>query len=358
MENFVDSLLEKKVLISAGTGGVGKTSTSAALGILAAQKGLNTLVLTIDPAKRLKTALGLDNLNDHNSIVEVKLERPMKGKLYAGVVNAKAVFDDFVTEASPDAESANQLLNNLLYKKLSMGLQGSQEFTSLQMFYKAYESNEYDLIIVDTPPAQHALDFLEAPERLSKLFDEKILKWFVSEKEGSFGFIKKAIRTGTRKAFSILEKLTGDQFVDEIFDFFVSMKFIRSALVTRNQQIARLLHSKEVGFLLITAYDVKKLKHAIEFNGKLQDLGFSLAAVLVNRCFPAEDSLYLSSAKNEKQQYYHELKDYYKKEEASIEKINDEFPQGIPVFKLMEVISSTDPLKTVEEMAQQFPWRI
>ena len=83
MENFVDSLLEKKVLVSAGTGGVGKTSTSAALGILAAQKGLNTLVLTIDPAKRLKTALGLDNLNDHNSIVEVKLERPMKGKLYA-----------------------------------------------------------------------------------------------------------------------------------------------------------------------------------------------------------------------------------------------------------------------------------
>lgn len=357
MDNIVDHLCSYRVLICAGTGGVGKTSTAAALGILAAQKGLNTLVLTIDPAKRLKTALGLDELSDHQSMVEIPGDASRKAKLYAAVVNAKQVFDDFVREASPTAEAAEVLLGNLLYRKLSMGLQGSQEFTSLQCFYAAYQSKKFDLIIVDTPPAQHAIDFLQAPSRLAKLFDERILRWFVAEKQAKPSLLRRAIQSGTRKAFSVLEKLTGDEFVEEIFNFFLSMKYIRASLVERNQQIDRLLHSERVGFVLITAYDAKKLAQATEFFQYLRQLDFHFAAVLVNRSFPAAEQVRIDTAAKAQRDYFFELQNYYEKEEEGLELLRKRFSEDVPVHKIFEVTSSTEPLQTVEEIARQFPWR-
>lgn len=354
MESVLAQLSNYKVLVCAGTGGVGKTSISAALGMAAARSGKKVLVLTIDPAKRLKTALGLDELAEKDL---VKVEVPeAKGELFAAVVNAKQVFDDFVTKASPDRESANLLLSNLLYQKLSLGLQGSQEFTSLERFYSAYESGSYDLIIVDTPPSQHAVDFLEAPKRLNKLFDESVLKWFVSESESKFKLVNKVIRTGTRKAFGLLEKLTGKQFVEEIFNFFVCMKQIRSALVRRNKQIDDLLHHESLGFMLVTAYDEKKIEQAVDFHKRLGESGFHFAGLVMNRCFPEEDQIGADQSSPEKYEYYKNMRDYYHNEEQAYAKILREMGEGSLNIKIKESFGETDPVKMIQSMSEQLQW--
>lgn len=344
-----------KVLVCAGTGGVGKTSISAAMGMAAAEAGKRVLVLTIDPAKRLKTALGLNDLGI-NDTVPVKLPDGAKGKLDAGVVNAKLVFDQFVEKASPDQESAKLLLNNLLYQKLSLGLQGSQEFTSLERFYTAFESDQYDLIIVDTPPSQHAIDFLEGPKRLHRLFDESVLKWFISEKESKFGLVNKVIRTGTRKAFSLLEKLTGKQFVDEIFNFFVSMKLIRKSLVERMKQIDQLLHSSDVAFILVTAYDAKKIGQAMDFHHRLEESGFQFGGLVINRCFPTEEMLSVDQAEISKRLYYNEVKNYFQEEEKAFDSISAQMSGGTAKLRVFEQLGESDPVKLIRGMSQQLKW--
>jgi anion-transporting ArsA/GET3 family ATPase len=356
VESLVSIIDNYKVLVCAGTGGVGKTSISAAIGFAAVQRGKRVLVLTVDPAKRLKTALGLQDL-DSEEYVELKLSEATKGKFFAATVNAKQVFDRFVTEASSDSESAKLLLNNMLYKKLSMGLQGSQEFTSLEKFYSAYQSNKFDLIIVDTPPSQHAVDFLEAPERLNKLFDESILKWFISEKESGFKMFNKVLRTGTRKAFGVLERLTGSEFVEEIFNFFVSMKGIRKALVERNQKINQLLHSPEVGFLLVTAYEEAKLNQAIDFYHRLEKNGFNFVGSIINRSLPKPERLGVSESPQVKRDYYYKIAAHYEKEEKAYSKLEDLLGDNKLHARLFEVVGEQEPLRLIQEMSRQIAGR-
>lgn len=354
MESVLAQLSNYKVIVCAGTGGVGKTSVSAALGMAAAYAGKKVLVLTIDPAKRLKTALGLDELN-HVDLVNLKLEN-CKGILDAGVVNPKKVFDEFVKKSSPDESSAKLLLDNLLYQKLSLGLQGSQEFTSLERFYSAYESGDYDLIILDTPPSQHAVDFLEAPARLAKLFDESVLKFFVSESESKFKVLNRVVRSGTKKVFGLLEKLTGKQFVDEIFNFFVSMKQIRPALVKRNKEIDKLLHDKHLGFLLVTAYDEKKIDQAIDFHKRLKQSGFNFAGLVMNRCFPDQESLRADQSSTEKFEYFKKLKDYYNKEELAYSKILKEMGGETLNIRIKESVGGADALSMISRISEELKW--
>lgn len=155
-------LSKTKILVCVGTGGVGKTTVAASLGIAAAKKGLNVLVLTIDPAKRLAQALGLNSEKTGDVFVP---DQNFKGKLFAGIIDPEASFSEFVKYNSSDKNKAETLLNNTLFKQLSTNLSGSQEFTSLDRLYRAVNSNKYDLVILDTPPAQNAMDFFKAPEK-------------------------------------------------------------------------------------------------------------------------------------------------------------------------------------------------
>lgn len=345
----IDQLLKsKKLIVCAGTGGVGKTSLSCALAYRAALLGKKSLVLTIDPAKRLKTALGLNDIS--NDKVEFQLEAT-SGSFSAAIVNAKKVFDDFVRQASPDEESTNLLLNNLLYKKLSMGLQGSQEFTSLEKLYQEYRSNNYDIIILDTPPAQHAIDFLNAPEHLNKLFDEKILKWFVGEKESkSGGLLRRVAYFGTRKAFGVLDKLTGAEFVNAIFDFFVSMKFIRAELVRHTQRVNEILHSADASFVLVTAYDDYKLKQSIEFYNQLKEKNFDFGALIVNRCIPTN----LVHSKDDKwKEFYIRFLNHYEKEEALFNKLKNQFSTNLLKLKVLEIPQMDNGLESIKILNEQ-----
>lgn len=179
----MDDLIKRnKIIVCAGSGGVGKTTVSAALGVRAAELGLRVLVLTIDPAKRLATSLGLVP----GQADEVKVQNfDCDGALFAAAIDPEKIFGEFIKASAKNPEAAERLLRNRLYKQLATTFSGSQEFTSLERLAVAAESASYDLVILDTPPAQHALEFLEAPAKIYALFQDSITKWFVGGGQSS-----------------------------------------------------------------------------------------------------------------------------------------------------------------------------
>lgn len=292
----MDELLKKhKVIVCVGSGGVGKTTMSAALAIRARQLELRTLVITVDPAKRLATAMGLDLSGIEERIVPNLAGTTTTGVLSAAIVDSKKTFDAFVMRHSKDPDIVRKLEKNRLYQQLSTTLSGSQEFTSLERLLQAVESNSYDLVILDTPPTQHAIDFLSAPERIRNLFQDGITKWFMNPGESSRflgsnfksqGLIGALIGRGTRVALKSLEVLTGARFIDELVDFFQSVQSVQKTLRDRTEKINQILMSKDSTFILVTSFDAAKLLEARHLSGHLDRFGYSLGACILNRAFP------------------------------------------------------------------------
>lgn len=277
---------ETKVLICVGSGGVGKTTLAAALGVLAAQEGLNVLVLTIDPSKRLAQTLGIEGSKEITEVPGAKF----KGKLWASVIDHRKVFDDFVRRAAESSKksegsiSAERIFKNKLYQQLSTTLSGSQEFTALEMLYSCYESGRFDLIILDTPPAKHAMDFLRAPQKLAALFNEGIAQWFRPRQNA--GFLINLLHTGTRQVLKALENLTGADFIRELADFFLNIESWQEKLEQRTLQVHQMLVDSRTHFCLVTSFDVAKLKEADLFAKEIRKNGYHLTSVLLNRVFP------------------------------------------------------------------------
>ncbi|MCX7978957.1 MAG: adventurous gliding motility protein R, partial [Bdellovibrionaceae bacterium] len=260
---------------------MGKTSIAAGLAIAAAKEGKRVFVLTIDPSRRLAGALGISNETD---CVEVPIDG-IPGRLYAGVVQHKKVFDRFVAQAAGRDPSASRILKNPLYQQLSTTLSGSQEFTSLESLYSAAESGRYDLVILDTPPAQHAIDFLRAPQKLAAIFSENVSKWFrLPINQG--GWLQTLFSAGTRQTLKILESLTGAQFVSELGDFFLNIENWREKIQNRNALFHRLLVSQETRFVLVCSLDKAKIAEAGELLNEVRVGGYRMSGLIVNRSWP------------------------------------------------------------------------
>ncbi|MEQ1664506.1 MAG: ArsA-related P-loop ATPase [Bdellovibrionales bacterium] len=279
-ENIDNILKSKKVIICVGSGGVGKTTISAALGIRAAQIGLKVLVMTIDPSKRLKVALGLTS-DDYN--VKVPGQN-YSGELRASILDAEKLFNEFVLDSSSAPESTQMLFKNSLYKQLSTTLSGSQEFTSLLQLAKVVHENEFDLIILDTPPAQHAVDFLESPEKITDLFQEKIIKWLTGDSE-NVGIVQRFISRGTHTILKTLEMVTGNVFMKELNDFFVKIRFVQKKISDRSEQVQSILTSDTTAFMLVTGFDLAKLKEAEFLREYLVRKKYALQGVIINRAY-------------------------------------------------------------------------
>lgn len=275
---MIGLLKEQKVLICAGTGGVGKTTLSAALGVLAAREGLRTLVLTIDPAQRLAQSLGIENKPG----VTVKVEGAPG--LSACMIDPRREFDEFVL-GSLDSGLAKQLFDNRLYQQLVGNLNGSQEFTSLVRLLNSARSRDYDLIILDTPPTQNAVDFLKAPDRLYALFQDTVIGWFANPNHDE-SWVKRTIHRGTRLVTTALEAVTGSTFIAELKDFFSHISHLRGRISQISREVTELLHDPRTGFVLVTGFDESKLKEALEFQNDLSVEDLRLLAVIVNRWFP------------------------------------------------------------------------
>lgn len=292
-------LAEARVIVCVGSGGVGKTTTASSLGMAAAQMGRKVLVLTVDPAKRLKSTMGLSDESVQ------KITHPsIQGELCASVIDAKKTFDEFVVRTAGKSENTQKILQNKLYIQLSTTLSGSQEFTALEKLYSAYESNQYDLIVLDTPPTKHAIDFLEAPLKLSAVFRESVAKWFRDPSKGG-SRLSGIFQFGTKQVLKVLENLTGSEFMSELASFFENIEKWQSELERRTSSVHRLLVSPETHFLLVTAFDEAKLKEAAYFSREIKKGGYHLSHVVVNRAFP----FWLDELKVEDQNLNQSLRD-------------------------------------------------
>jgi anion-transporting ArsA/GET3 family ATPase len=352
-------LTSHRVLICAGSGGVGKTTLSATVGICAAQMGLRTLVLTIDPAQRLAQALGITS--EPGKVVSV----PGVARLSALMIDPRREFDEFVL-GSVDSRIAKGLFENRLYQQLVSNLNGSQEFTSLVRLLKASSSGEYDLVVLDTPPTQNAMDFLKAPERLYALFQDSVVGWFAEKAEASKeNLLKRTFYRGTRMVTSVLEAMTGSSFIRELKDFFSHLMHLQSKVSEVSQDVHNLLHSEETGFLLVTGYDQSKLKDALEFCHDLRAEGLHLSGVILNRWFPGwvrpektrKESLWPSHWDRDpdfqKLKAFHvEFRGYFESRQMSFEKFQHQLAEDVPLIKLLEFKSPVQGMDDLQKMAE------
>ena len=347
--------MNNKVIVCAGSGGVGKTTIAAAMAVRASLLGKRVLVLTVDPAKRLATALGLD-LQDHHD-KKVPLE---KGELSAAVIDSKKIFDEFIATHAQGAEIVAKIMKNRLYQQLSTTLAGSQEFTSLERLLQATESGKYDLVVLDTPPTKHAVDFLTAPQRINSLFQEGVTKWFMGPGDKPSGLFARVINKGTRTVLKSLETLTGGQFIEELVDFFSAVRSIQSVLRTRSEDAHKVLLGEKTKFVVVTSFDAAKLMEAKYLQGELARLDYRLAGVVINRAFPVGLPEGLSpdpgSEDHEAQEklisFFGRFKEYY----GNRYRMYDEFARGldkkVAVVRVPEYQRDVLGLADLEKLAE------
>jgi anion-transporting ArsA/GET3 family ATPase len=278
MKSLADVVARHRVVICAGSGGVGKTTTAAALAVHGAEQGRRTIVMTIDPARRLADALGLRTLG--NSARRVNIGG---GVLSAMMLDQKGAWDALVERYAPTDEVRQRILANRFYQHLSGSFAGSQEYMAIEQLAELHASDDYDLIVVDTPPTRHALDFLDAPRRIAAFLDRSVIRWFIKP---YFSAGWSTLRVVNRAAGSVLRRLedaTGVKALVEISDFFNSMSALFDGFEARVQTVDRLLHSKHTAFVLVTSPEEQVLSEAEEFCRQLAALSVPLRAVVFNR---------------------------------------------------------------------------
>lgn len=340
-----DVLREASILICMGSGGVGKTTMSSALAVQAAREGRRVLALTIDPSQRLKTILGLET---DGTVKTVTVEKGVS--FDAAVVNHEQVFAAFVGKALEKSPAeARKILDNRLYRQLVSHLSGSQEFTSLQRLYQGHAEEKYDLVILDTPPAQHAIDFLNAPQKLAALFHEGIVKWFRAPEGGSL--LRRVVQAGTTKALGVIEMLTGAQFFRELTDFFRNVHSWSDRLEARLVDIHRLLVHPKTHFVLVSSHDAAKLAEAEAFAKELKRGGHRLSAIILNRTHP----LWVGEAPPEDLRWkglFGKFRTYY----AEKQKLFDHWKQlkkiDCPVYQIPQMLKDVENIKDVAAITE------
>jgi len=281
-------LNESKVCVVAGPGGVGKTTVSASIALEMARSGLRVAVVTIDPAKRLASALGLESLD--NSPRRVEDKRLLKGgvrvkaggELWAMALDPKGTFDDLMTQLSPDAASLKQVLDNRIYKEISGAVAGAQEFTAVAKLYELSTEGNYDLIVLDTPPSRNALDFLDAPARLSRFFDGRAMQ--VVMKPASLGL--RIAGSGTGMVMGLLKRVTGVDLFSDLAEFFAAISGMVDGFTERARGVAKLLADDGTVFLIVTTAEDTPLTEAKYLADRLAEDGRPLSALIVNQVRP------------------------------------------------------------------------
>jgi anion-transporting ArsA/GET3 family ATPase len=269
--------------VCAGSGGVGKTTTAAALAMGAAAEGAKVAVVTIDPARRLANALGLEQLGneprliDRDRFTEHGVE--MRGELWALMLDAKRTFDELIEHLAPDARTRDEVLSNRIYHQLSNAVAGSQEFTAIAKLYELDAGGEFDLLVLDTPPSRNALDFLDAPQRLTGFFQGRALKVLMRPA----GIGGRILGRGTGVAFSLLRRVTGVDLLEDLSVFFRSLGGMIDGFAVRAERVSALLADPGTTFLIVTSPQHEPVEEAIFFHRKLRDARMPFGGVVVNR---------------------------------------------------------------------------
>jgi anion-transporting ArsA/GET3 family ATPase len=293
----IDAMLaDREVIVCVGCGGAGKTTVAAALALEAARRGRRALVLTIDPARRLADAMGIDSLGNRPQEIPREildtLGVPEPGNLSALMLDIKRTFDDLVERFAESEELRDRIFQNSIYQHVSNALAGSVEYSAMEKVFELHETRAFDLIVVDTPPAQHALDFLEAPQRLLEFLDSRLVKMLIHPafSAGRFGF--RLFHRSTQRVLQVLERITGIGFLEDLSEFLIAFDAMAVGFRDRAHRVRSLLLSPASTFVLVSGPGSVSARHATDFFDRLEGYGVSLAGVLVNRIrlWPSEDS--------------------------------------------------------------------
>jgi len=269
---------DRSIVVCCGTGGVGKTTTAAAIALEGARRGRRACVVTIDPARRLADALGLESLTNRPGLVE----GDWPGELWALMLDTKGTFDDLVVRYAGEEEQAQAILANRLYRNLSGALSGTQEYMAMEKLYELHESGSFDLIVVDTPPNRNALDFLEAPRRLTRFLDNRVFRMLVMPTRAYF----RAMSMATQAFLRTISKVVGTEMMNDAVAFFRAFEGMEEGFRDRANQVRGLLSATTTAFVVVASPRDDAVAEALYFVGKLQEAEVPIQALIVNRLHP------------------------------------------------------------------------
>jgi anion-transporting ArsA/GET3 family ATPase len=276
----------KEIVIHCGSGGVGKTTTAAAAAAEAAvHLGGKVLVLTVDPAKRLANALGIEQFGNIEARVpaaafEAAGVEP-RGELWAAMLDTKQSWDDLIRRHAPDAATRDAILANPLYQNLMGRFVQSHDYIAMERLYDLHTSGKYDLIVVDTPPTRHAIDFLEAPGRMADFFSSRLLRWLTAPARS------KVVNFASKPFYTVADRILGTQFLQDIAEFFLLFQSMYDGFVERAEAVEKVIHDRRSTFVVVSTLESAPVREAEFFIGELARRDLHLGAVVFNKVLPS-----------------------------------------------------------------------
>jgi len=278
-------LAAKEIVICCGSGGVGKTTTAAAAAAQAATHlGGKILVITVDPARRLANALGLERFGNVETRVPPELfadagVRP-RGELWAAMLDTKQSWDELVRSHAPDPATRDAILANPLYDNITSRFVQSHDYIAMERLYEIHSSGRYDLIIVDTPPTRNAIDFLEASERMADFFSSRLLRWLTVPARS------RLVTAASKPFYTVADRILGSQFLQDIAEFFLLFQTMYDGFVERAEAVTRLLSDKRTTFVVVSTLETSPVREAEFFVEALRDRKLHLGAMVLNKVLP------------------------------------------------------------------------
>lgn len=274
------------VVLTCGAGGVGKTSLAASLAATAAvELDAKVLVLTVDPARRLATAMGIGGFGNTETRVEAARFEAAgvspRGELWAAMLDTKASWDDLIRRHAPDPASRDAILANPLYRNITSTFVQSHDYIAMERLHELHASGRYDLIVVDTPPSRHAIDFLDAPERMAEFFSSRLLRWLIAP------YRSRLVNLASKPFNAVADRLLGASFLADIAEFFLLFQSMYGGFVERAKTVSQTLRDPRTSFVVVTTLEPSPAQEAAAFCSELAVRGFSLGALVFNRALPA-----------------------------------------------------------------------
>jgi anion-transporting ArsA/GET3 family ATPase len=271
-------VMDRRTLVCCGSGGVGKTTTAAVLALEAARAGRRAVVVTIDPAKRLADALGLEGLTG----TPARIEGDWPGELWALMLDTKTTFDELVMENAATAEQGARILENRFYRNISGALSGTQEYMAMEKLYELHQRTDFDLVVVDTPPTRNALDFIDAPRRLTRFLDHRLFRMVTAPGRG----VMKAVNVAAQTFLRTVAKVVGGEVIDDAVAFFRAFEGMEEGFRARADAVLQLLSADETAFVLVASPRRDTIEEAQFFAARLAEADISVRALIINRMHP------------------------------------------------------------------------
>jgi anion-transporting ArsA/GET3 family ATPase len=276
--SFSELVSGKSVIVCCGSGGTGKTTISAAIGLAGAEQGRKACVVTIDPARRLADALGLDDLDN----TPWRIDGDWSGELSAVMLDAKSTFDDLIARYAESPEQAERILQNRLYRNLTSALSGTQEYMAMEKLYELHSEGGFDLVVVDTPPTRHALDFVDAPRRLYNFLENRVFRLVLMPTRAYL----KAMTFAANALLRTISRVAGSEIVEDAIAFFRAFEGMEEGFRERARRVEALLADPGTAFVLVAAPREDSIDEARFFAQRLAESSIPVSALAVNRLFP------------------------------------------------------------------------